>query len=139
MKDTADPRGLRKKHRLPGRIKHSPTNSNDECMYYEAQISFLLTGVDEWHWTAYCCVDTFFGGNESAKWYGGTQFDALPGGVKMAFWPVWNPREYYLLAFAKRLHQATKEWTNAILELDARLDRFVSDYPFPPILSVRLV
>ena len=34
----------------------------DDVFYYEAETSFLITGVDEWHWTAYCCVDTFFDG-----------------------------------------------------------------------------
>ena len=31
---------------------------------HEAQISVLVTGIDEWYWTVYCSVDNYFG----SKW-----------------------------------------------------------------------
>ena len=123
MKQEIDPRGLRKGHEMPEYLNKRHTFS--ESFYHQAQISFLITGVDEWHWTAYCCVDTFFESEKTLDGYFSERLDGLLGGAAIEWRPTWNPREYFLHAFARRLGQATQEWTNVVLELESRLDEYV--------------
>jgi hypothetical protein len=120
-----DPRRLRKSYEMLETLEMETGESQNDSFYFQAQISFLLTGVDEWHWTAYCCVDRVFGSEKDPEWYISRQFDGPPGGGRVEFLPVWNPREYFLLVCARRLNQATKEWTNVILKLESRLDEYV--------------
>ena len=93
---------------------------------YEAEVSVLLTGVDEWFWTAYCCVDTHFGSEESVEHYHERGLDAFTGGEKACQLPIWNPREYYLLVLSIRVRQVTREWSNLIDAIEERLQFHVS-------------
>jgi hypothetical protein len=120
-----DPRKLRTDYEMLETLEMETTKTENDSFYFQAQISFLLSGVDEWHWTAYCCVDTFFGSEKDPAWYVSRQFDGPPGGGRVEFLPIWNPREYFLFVCARRLNQATKEWTNVILKLESRLDEYV--------------
>ena len=96
--------------------------------YHEAQTSFLITGVDEWHWTAYCCVDTYFDNDMEPSWYHEENEDpAMGGNGRDTFQPVWNPREYFLIVFSKRMRQATCEWKNITNFLNHELDTYVCD------------
>lgn len=99
--------------------------TRNDSFYFESQISFLLTGVDEWQWTAYCCVDTFFGSAKDPEWYMTKQLDGLSGVEQLANLPIWNPREYFLLVCSSRLSQVTMEWSNVVLKLQSRLDEYV--------------
>jgi len=100
--------------------------ANDDLYYYDAHISFLITGVDEWCWTAYCCVDTFFGSEQSLDEYLACEDDGPIGGGRSAFFPAWSPREYFLIVLSRRFMQVTQEWGNIIHELNLRLDTYVS-------------
>ena len=95
-----DPRGLRRCGTLV-------STNGKQAHLYEAQISVLVTGVDEWFWTAYCFAETFFGSEESIQFYYENDFDAFTGGEKSASFPVWNPREYFLSILSRRLKQVT--------------------------------
>jgi hypothetical protein len=117
----ADTRGLRETKRMPGTMD----TVEPEILYHEAQVSFLLVGVDEWFWTVYCCVDTFFGSERDAQWYKEYGFDACSGAGRMINEPVWNPREYFLIVLNRRLAQVAKEWTNAVSILEGRLASYV--------------
>ena len=64
-----DPRRLRTDSEMLKTLEMETKKTQNDTFYYQAQISFLLTGVDEWHWTAYCCVDTFFGSERDPEWY----------------------------------------------------------------------
>ncbi len=119
------PRRLRTSYEMLETLEMEAKHTENDSFYHQAQISFLLTGVDEWHWTAYCCVDTYFGSEKDPEWYLSRHFDGPPGGGQLEFLPIWNPREYFLLVFTRRLNQATKEWTNAILKLESRLNEYV--------------
>lgn len=113
----ADPRGLRRSGYLIPNDKGSP-----ESQYlYEAQLSLMVTGVDEWFWTAYFCAETHFGSEESIQYYHKNQLDALTGGEKSIRYPVWNPREYFLSILSRRLKQVAKEWSNIVESLEDRL------------------
>ena len=118
----SDPRGLRRS----GYFIPSPEGPQKHEYLYEAQVSLLLTGVDEWFWTAYCCAETYFGSEESIQYYSDNQLDALTGGEKSMLDPVWNPREYFLSILTRRLKQVTKEWSNIVETLQDRLRLHVS-------------
>ena len=116
-----DARGLR---RCADFIPDRMTRGVSEHLY-EAQISVVVTGIDEWFWTAYCCTDTYFGSEESVHYYHEHGLDAPTGGEKSTDYPIWNPREYFLLVLSCRVKQTTKEWSNAIVALEKRLQYFV--------------
>ena len=116
-----DPRRLRRSAKFV-----SPRSTTGRSEYlHEAQISVLVSGVDEWFWTAYCCVDTYFGSEESIEYYHVRDLDAPTGGLKPNHYPVWNPREYFLLILSRRVRQITREWGNIVDTLDHRLQYLV--------------
>jgi hypothetical protein len=104
-------------------------DSADELFYYDAQISFLVTGVDEGQWTAYCIVDTFFGSEQDTEAYFLQKQDGPSGGARKESQPCWNPREYFLLVLSQRIKQTAREWGNVISTLMARLDAYVCNAP----------
>ena len=119
----ADSRGLRRSGYF---IPNLDGPQNHEYLY-EAQLSLLVTGVDEWFWTAYCCAETYFGSEESIQYYSDNELDALTGGEKSMLYPVWNPREYFLSVLSRRLKQVTKEWIIVVDTLQDRLRLHVSE------------
>lgn len=120
-----DPRRLRTSYEMLETLEMETRKTRNDSFYFESQISFLLTGVDEWQWTAYCCVDTFFGSAKDPEWYMTKQLDGLSGVEQLANLPIWNPREYFLLVCSSRLSQVTMEWSNVVLKLQSRLDEYV--------------
>jgi hypothetical protein len=135
----ADPRKLRMTYEMLETLEMEAGRAPNDSFYYQAQISFLVTGVDEWQWTAYCCVDRFFGSERNPDWYLNRQLDGLPAGGRAEFFPIWDPREYFLFVCARRFSQVTKEWSNAILKLESRLDEYVRDFGGITAPSVRLI
>ena len=124
---------LRKSRRLPlprvGRIEE------EEDFFHEAQISYLLHGVDEWVWTEYCCGDTYFGIKPNHRTYhddfiddhgNSSEFDAPSGDPKELSFPTWNPRERFLIVLARRMMQVTREWTNLVYVFEERLTYYVN-------------
>jgi hypothetical protein len=102
-----------------------PGDPTEHLFYYEAQISCLLIGVDEWYWTAYCCTDTFFGSEQPPSSYAELGLDAPTGGSLLSSKPVWNPRDYFLRVLSARMSQATKEWAVVVAKLQSRLESYV--------------
>jgi hypothetical protein len=96
--------------------------------YHEALVSFLVAGVDEWVWTAECYVDTYFGSEPENSTYleGEYGSDPATGGFTWLRYPVWNPREYFLIVLARRVMQVKSEWSALITEFDNRLLTYVS-------------
>ncbi len=119
----SDPRGLRKS----GTFVRTYQIGDDYEQVHEAQISLLVAGVDEWYWTAYCCVDKYFGSEKTIQSYLDQQIDAPIGGAgRDTALPVWNPREYFLIVLSRRLRQVTWEWSSLVAALDERLESHVS-------------
>ena len=116
-----DPRGLRR----CGSFIPKRETSNVSEFIYEAQISVMVTGIDEWFWTAYCCTETHFGSEASVQTYHEYGLDAPTGGEKSNVYPTWNPREYFLLILSCRIKQITKEWSNILDALEERLQYHV--------------
>ena len=96
---------------------------------YEAQTSLLITGTNEWLWTAYCCTETYFGSENTKQYYLENGLDAPSGGDRPTSIPVWNPREYFLSILCRRFKQVTKEWINLVETLEKRLGAQVSTKP----------
>ena len=96
---------------------------------YESQISLLISGIDEWFWSAYLCLDTFFEGKENLTSYCSYDSDALiDGAMRPNRFPIWNPRQNFLFKFSRRFRQATKEWTAIVRNLESRLHTQVCMY-----------
>jgi hypothetical protein len=121
-RDPQDPNyELRASVEMPAPIE----GPSEPLFYYEAQISFLLVGVDEWYWTAYCCTDSFFGSEQSPSSYTALRLDGPAGGTLLSSQPIWNPRDYFLRIFSARISQATKEWAVVVAILQSRLESYV--------------
>ena len=107
-----------------------PLGANQEEQldyYYQANNSFLIVGVDEWLWSAYCCVDSFYTSEVNHRSY----FENLPptepcsGGGTWLRWPTWNPRQFFLYVLLRRLRQATREWKALIDAFERRMAVYV--------------
>lgn len=118
----SDPRGYRQSYSL---LKPFGSSAN-ELYYYDAQVSFLIAGVDEAHWTAYCIVDNYLGSDQGPGAYFMHNEDGPSGGAQMGE-ACWNPREYFLLVLSERIKQTAREWGNIISTLMERLDAYVCD------------
>jgi hypothetical protein len=104
-----------------------PRPIDKEAYYYEAQTSFLLTGIDERMYSAICFDDTFFEKEHSFESYVDktSPLDAPSGGSIWLQYPVWNPRQYVLAVQSHRIFQATEEWTALINCFVERLQFYV--------------
>ena len=102
-----------------------------EDIYYEFQISVLVIGVDEWLWTGYCCVDTYYGCEPDRRAYLENVNPAEPasGGSASLDFPIWNPREYYLVVLCRRISQATREWGALLEAFEERMITYVGWIP----------
>jgi len=125
---------LRDSRRIDGKELRSsrplplPRNEDEkEDLYYEFQLSVLVTGVDEWLWTSYCCVDTYYGCEPDRRAYLEDAHPAEPasGGSASLDFPIWNPREYYLVVLSRRISQATREWVSLIEAFEERMITYV--------------
>lgn len=124
---TLHQRPLRASRHLPLARQCIPAESDDH--YYEAQLSLTVVGVDEWLWTAYCCVDTYFpGGEPSNRSYLASIVPADPpsGGGLWLNNPEWKPRQYFLIVLARRIMQAAREWSALVNAFEDRLISYVS-------------
>ncbi|KAF2467473.1 uncharacterized protein BDR25DRAFT_344857 [Lindgomyces ingoldianus] len=116
-----------------------PRPGDEEAYYYEAQTSFLLTGIDERLYSVICFVDTFFESEQSRDSYLDTTspLDAPSGGSLWLQYPVWNPRQYALAVQSHRIFQAREEWTALINCFVERLKYYERLYKLPddPMLT----
>lgn len=106
------------------------TDSDDRDYVYEAQISVMVTGIDDWVWAAYCLADIYFKGEEhteSVEHYSNQQImlDPHSCGRYPANPPIWNPREYYLRALSCRMEQVKQEWSNSVSQLIQQTEPYV--------------
>ena len=122
--DLHDGRLLRKSYDLPEWLD----TGRPTAKFHESQLSLLVYGPDEWLWTAYCFVDTFYGSEVSPEEYLTAHegaADAPSGGEILLEDPIWNPREYFLFVLARRMRQVEREWSNLVAAINARLSTYV--------------
>jgi hypothetical protein len=97
-------------------------------------MSVVVTGIDHWVWTAYGCVDTYFGSEESVDGYDQMKGrrcrrwgrpDPLAAGQINAHEPIWTPREYFLKVFQVRVSQILREWNLIGSKVEEEVKRYV--------------
>lgn len=91
----------------------------------------MVTGIDEWFWTGYGFVDTYYhseGSGESAEIFGNdpNQMDPLLCGRHELSRAIWDPREYFLRVLLCRMEQVKEEWTNVVSRLLQEIKPHVS-------------
>jgi hypothetical protein len=144
MKCNGEP--LRQSRELPflSRPTNASKSTGDQHCLYEAQISVTVTGIDDWVWTAYGLVDTYFASGETADDYDTLEGrlrrrpDPLAAGQLNADKPIWTPREYFLKVFEIRLNQALKEWDKIACTVEEEIKRYVLCMDFVGNLRVFL-
>jgi hypothetical protein len=101
----------------------------NDLYYYEAQLSFLVTGVDEWRYTSYCCVDTYFGSEPDHQAYleMPAPIEPAAGGLRALERPLWNPREFFLDILSFRIEQAVTESQALVDSFEERMNAYVSE------------
>jgi hypothetical protein len=101
---------------------------------YEAQISCLIAGTDDWTWVAYCFVDTYFDaadeGKETVEAYHddvarGMFVDPLTFGTSDANRSIQTSREYFLLVFQIRISQVKREWEQVVAKIQQSIREYV--------------
>jgi hypothetical protein len=102
---------------------------------YEAVTSLVVVGIDNFRWTAYMLVDTYFDGPDTTRetvWEyhkdesgdDGTYMDPLTRGNEAADRPQRDPRRYFFLVLQHRWKLALTEWQNTVLHVQARFKWF---------------
>jgi hypothetical protein len=107
-----------------------PTRTNKMQDYiYEAQISVLVTGIDDWVWAAYCFVDVYFKEAERVHLYSDPRLrmdgmDPHSCGKHQKDPPTWIPREYFLRTLQARIEQVKHEWNNSVSRLIQQIEPY---------------
>ena len=118
---------------------------------YEAQISCVVAGSDEWRWVAYCFVDTYFDAAEEAKESvlsyhedsladEGMRADPFTFGITNADNPIQKPKEYFLMVFRIRIDQVKREWQQVVAKVQQSIREYVqvrSLYFLTPVWETR--
>jgi hypothetical protein len=119
----------RSEESIPLQVNKNTDPINHDYVY-EAQLSVLVTGIDDWVWAAYCFADVYFKGEEhteTVEHYSKQQIvlDPHSCGRYPANPPVWIPREYYLRALSCRVEQVKQEWSNSVSQLIQQTEPYV--------------
>lgn len=104
--------------------------------YYEAKVSYLMIGLDDFFFTTYLLVDTYHGGSETDREdYVDYDVHGLdPASMRPFEFPFWNPREHIFAALATRLGQVTMEVDHMVLNLDKFMRGYVGFISRPTII-----
>jgi hypothetical protein len=115
-------------------------SSESSSFLYEAQISCVVAGSDEWRWVGYCFVDIYFDAAEEAKETvlsyhedslvaDGMRVDPFTRGE--ADNPIQKPREYFLRVFQIRIDQVKREWQQVITKVQQSICEYIQvRFPF---------
>ena len=86
-----------------------------ENYLYEAQVSLVITGIDDKAWTAYCIDDTYFEEDKDIAFLEAnhdTFMDPVLFCSSSLDRPDWSPREYFLRALNAHIERVEQEWRN---------------------------
>ena len=141
VKDTRknfDGTPLRQSWKFPSlsRSKCASTSAEKPLHLYEAQVSVAVVGLDDWAWTAYGFIDTYFDSEESVDGYDqlnqsswrprmGRPEPLMAGQVNAAGVPIWAPREYFLKVVKIRTFKALKEWRLIVDKVKIEVKQYV--------------
>ncbi|KAK5459601.1 hypothetical protein LTS15_003730 [Exophiala xenobiotica] len=136
----ADPRHDRRNNPLRHHRDVSLLNcEGGNAFLYEAQISFVLAGVDEWRWVAYCFVDSYFDedGENAAQYHkdvsDGSHTDPFEYGV--ADKHTEQASMFFLKVFSIRAKQITQEWETVVTNVEESIRQHARSHERRPIES----
>ncbi len=99
--------------------QQTPKESYRLLNLYEGQISIVVTGIDDWRWSAWGFIDTFFDRSESARNYDDIsqpyRVDPLLRG-QLRRSHEQDPRRYFLDVCRTQAERVEEEW-NAIFQV----------------------
>ena len=109
--------------------------SGRSSFLYEAQISCVVSGLDDWVWDAYFFIDTYFDAaekvqesvlsyHEDSQGEHGKIMDPLTHGVATADEPVERPKQYFLMVFQIRVDQVRREWEQVVGKLQQSIREY---------------
>jgi hypothetical protein len=101
---------------------------NIQEQIFEAQLSVLVTGIDNRFWTAYSIADVYFktsACSETAEYYHQANEDPHSGGKDSANQVIWDAREFFLRILAYRMEQVREEWNNVVSQLLKNIEPYV--------------
>jgi hypothetical protein len=93
----------------------------------EAQISFVVTGTDNWRWTAYGFVDTEIDGFLADSTFDDLSCDQIAAQALEANFQIWDPRDYWVRVFEIRVGYVGKQWLYLIPKLEHSINEYVRD------------
>ncbi|KAH8692863.1 hypothetical protein BGW36DRAFT_385370 [Talaromyces proteolyticus] len=122
---------------LPSNMAPAASETSNDYLY-EIQLSCLVTGRDDFRWTAYLFTDTFFKDlaqeddidEEEER---GAEFctDPLTAGKHGANEPFWKPREYFIRVLHSWMEPLVAEWVTIAYYAEQRVAEYqeISDLP----------
>jgi hypothetical protein len=132
------PRKLLRNRKDLSLLRQESTGPEDQENYwlYQAEVSCVVYGCDEWQWTAYAFVDTKHDGDEDGN--GNDIYDSEnevdcfqqeidedPIASVRARQPIWRPRQYFLKAFETRVQEPRREWDELVHRLVVDIREYV--------------
>jgi hypothetical protein len=105
-----------------------PGEQENYCIY-QAQISCVVCGLDDWQWVAYAFVDTEHDNDDDDLVDKATSLeelneDPIACGLDASL-PIWKPRQYYLKVFEIRVKQTRQEWDQLVRKLVLDISEYV--------------
>jgi hypothetical protein len=93
---------------------------------HEAEISYVVTGPDDWRWIGYAFVDTELDGLLTDLSEMDLSFDRATAGETQARFPLWRPRDHWVKVLDVRIEQVRQEWEYLVYKLGIAVNRYVS-------------
>lgn len=102
---------------------------------HRAVYSCLVAGSDEWHWVAYCFIDTQFQGSSEDRESAENCFDDIHGPGSLPLDPCGNlkfmndkigpnPRRWFLMVLEARLDMIINEWRRIAWHIEQSIERY---------------
>jgi hypothetical protein len=86
---------------------------------HETEISYVVTGSDDWRFVGYSFVDQELDGLLTDKSEEDLSFDQIAAEEIEANFPIWRPRDHWVMVLEVRIEQIRREWE--LLEYNLRL------------------
>ncbi|KAJ9500399.1 hypothetical protein H2202_004194 [Exophiala xenobiotica] len=100
-------------------------NSDGETSFlYEAQISCVVAGIDDWRWVAYCFVDSYFDGENTTQ-DDGDMFSGYDGFGQYGVIGGPDKARLFFLNFLRiRVRLITDEWEEVVRNVEKSFRKF---------------
>jgi hypothetical protein len=112
-------------------IQLQESQSQKACGIYQAQTSVVLCGLNNTHWTAYAFRDVAYDEEDpeaEIEAQGGVKEDPIVSSSAKpidANQPVWDPREYFLMAVKLGVVRAQEEYAYLVRKVTLSIKSYV--------------